>query len=331
MHLIESINRRIPFRYWVLLISIILIVLLHHFMSLLLLTTIFAYLAMTLAKYIGRYSKLSHGLSVTIVYLIVMTALILGIKHGASTLIQQVDSMIHLAQHINWHKNGILNEIYKNGHQYTSFISTNQLINTGLSQLSHFGHIIYELILALLFSFIFSITYPKLRNWGKNFINSPFKMFFGEFYIISHRFITILGKLFEVQLIICVINTTLMISALAILQFPYLLGFSIMIFILGLVPVFGVIISLIPLTVTAFIIGDWHTALVIILWVAFIHLLESYFLHPHLMSQKTHMPILVILINLIIMERLLGAWGLIVGLPILTFLLDFFRIQKFND
>jgi len=43
------------------------------------------------------------------------------------------------------------------------------------------------------------------------------------------------------------------------------------------------------------------------------------------------MPILVILLNLIIMEKLFGVWGLVVGLPILTFLLDFFRIQKFKN
>ena len=41
------------------------------------------------------------------------------------------------------------------------------------------------------------------------------------------------------------------------------------------------------------------------------------------------MPILVILLNLIIMEKLFGVWGLVIGLPILTFLLDF-SIQRFR-
>ena len=162
------------------------------------------------------------------------------------------------------------------------------------------------------------------------FIHSPYKRFFGEFYIIVHRFIIILGRLFEVQLMICVINTIAMVIVLTFLNFPYLIGFAILIFILGLIPVVGVLISLVPLTVTAFIIGDWHTVLVILVAVAVIHFMESYFLHPHFMSQRTHMPILVILLNLIIMEKVFGVWGLIIGLPILTFLLDFFRIQKFK-
>ncbi len=130
---------------------------------------------------------------------------------------------------------------------------------------------------------------------------------------------------------ICLINTAIMMVVLAFLQFPYLLGFTVMIFILGLIPVFGVIISLIPLTITAFIIGDWNTVIIILVAIACIHFFESYFLHPHFMSHRTHMPILVILLNLIIMEKMFGVWGLVIGLPILTFLLDFFRIQKFNN
>jgi predicted PurR-regulated permease PerM len=115
-----------------------------------------------------------------------------------------------------------------------------------------------------------------------------------------------------------------------VIAFPLFIRIYYFNFRVGLSPVFGVVISLVPLTITAFIIGDWDTVIIIVVAVALIHLFESYFLHPHLMSQKTHMPILIILLNLIIMEHFFGVWGLIIGLPILTFLLDFFQIQKFN-
>ncbi|GMA70165.1 AI-2E family transporter [Leuconostoc litchii] len=331
MNLLETIQKRIPYRYGVLLVIILLIIGLKQFMPLLLLTIIFAYLAMSVAKPVAKFLKISRTLSIALVYIVFVTVVALAIEHGASTLIQQIKSMVTLAMRWNWQDNTLLQDIYKNVNQYTSFFNSNHLISESLSQLNHIGHIIYQLVLALLFSFIFSMTYPKLRLWSMNFLHSPFKKFFGEFYIIVHRFIIILGKLFEIQLIICMINTTLMFFVLTFLHFPYLLGFTILIFVLGLIPVFGVIISLIPLTITAFIIGDWNTVIIIIIAVALIHLFESYFLHPHLMSQKTHMPILIILLNLIIMEHFFSVWGLIIGLPILTFLLDFFQIQKFNQ
>ncbi|MCT4414168.1 AI-2E family transporter [Leuconostoc pseudomesenteroides] len=331
MDLLTSLKKRPLYRYFVLFVIILLIACLKQFMTLLLLTIIFAYLAMNAGKRVSHFLKLSRSLSIALVYVIFIGVIVFAIDRGANTVIHQFDSMVKLATHINWHANSFLETIYKNFHQYIASVNTSQLISQGLTQLNQVGHVLYELILALLFSFIFSMTYPQLRLWSMNFLHSPYKKFFGEFYIIVHRFIIILGKLFEVQLMICLINTAIMIVVLAFLQFPYLLGFTVMIFILGLIPVFGVIISLIPLTITAFIIGDWNTVIIILVAIAFIHFFESYFLHPHFMSHRTHMPILVILLNLIIMEKMFGVWGLVIGLPILTFLLDFFRIQKFNN
>ncbi|MEX0380675.1 AI-2E family transporter [Leuconostoc sp. MS02] len=319
------------YRYFVLAVIIVLIVFLKQFMSLLLLTIIFSYLAINAGKRVSAILKTSRALSIAIVYILAITLIVLAINHGAATVIHQVRSMVVLATDTSWHTNSFLREIYKNVHQYTNVLNTDQLISKGITHLNQVGHVLYELVLALLFSFIFSMTYPQLKSWSMHFLHSPYNKFFGEFYIIIHRFIVILGRLFEVQLMIGVINTAVMVAVLAFLKFPYLLGFTILIFILGLIPVFGVIISLVPLTITAFIIGNWHTVLIILIAVACVHFLESYFLHPHFMSQRTHMPVLVILLNLIIMEKIFGVWGLVVGLPILTFLLDFFRIQKFNS
>ena len=330
MDIFSSFQNRRFYRYFVLSVIILLIVLLKQFMTLLLLTIIFSYLAMNAGKRVQRVTRLSRSLSIALVYIVVMAFIIWAVEHGANTVAHQVKSMIHLATDSSWHTTGIFKEVYKNIQQYSNSLNTEQLISKGFTQLNQVGHVLYELILALLFSFIFSMTYPQLRSWSMTFIHSPYKRFFGEFYIIVHRFIIILGRLFEVQLMICVINTIAMVIVLTFLNFPYLIGFAILIFILGLIPVVGVLISLVPLTVTAFIIGDWHTVLVILVAVAVIHFMESYFLHPHFMSQRTHMPILVILLNLIIMEKVFGVWGLIIGLPILTFLLDFFRIQKFK-
>ncbi len=323
------INQRF-YRFYVLLTIAIAIFLLTPFMSLLLLTIIFAYLALNAGKRVQRLTRLSRGISISLVYLVFVGFVVWAIDHGANTLIHQMRSMIVMATDSSWHAHGIFKEIYKNIHQYTNSISTEQLVTKALAQLNQLGHMLYELILALLFSYIFCMTYPQLKNWSLHFLHSPYKKFFGEFYIIIHRFIIILGRLFEVQLLICVINTAAMVAVLAFLKFPYLLGFTILIFILGLIPVVGVLLSLIPLTITAFIIGDWHTVLAILVAVAVIHTLESYFLHPHFMSHRTHMPILVILLNLIIMEKIFGVWGLVIGLPILTFMLDFFKIQRFR-
>ena len=51
----------------------------------------------------------------------------------------------------------------------------------------------------------------------------------------------------EAQFIIAIVNTFLSVIVLMILGFPQIVGLGIMIFFLGLIPVAGVIISLVPL------------------------------------------------------------------------------------
>ncbi len=46
------------------------------------------------------------------------------------------------------------------------------------------------------------------------------------------------------------------------------------------------------------------------------------------MSSKTELPIFYTFIVLLISERFLGVWGLIVGIPIFTFLLDILKVKE---
>lgn len=46
------------------------------------------------------------------------------------------------------------------------------------------------------------------------------------------------------------------------------------------------------------------------------------------MSSRTKLPVFFTFVVLILAERLFGTWGLIVGIPVFTFLLDVFGIKK---
>jgi predicted PurR-regulated permease PerM len=95
-----------------------------------------------------------------------------------------------------------------------------------------------------------------------------------------------------------------------------------MIFLLGLIPVAGVIISLIPLCTIAYTIGGMTYVMYIIVMIVILHALESYVLNPKLMSAKTNLPVFYTFIILVISERFFGVWGLIIGIPVFMFLLD---------
>jgi predicted PurR-regulated permease PerM len=104
--------------------------------------------------------------------------------------------------------------------------------------------------------------------------------------------------------------------------FPKLLAIGAMVFVLGLIPVAGVIISLIPLSIIAFNIGGIIKVLYVLIMVLMLHGLESYLLNPKFMSVKTKLPVFLIFLILIISEYLMGVWGLLIGIPLFMFILD---------
>ena len=139
------------------------------------------------------------------------------------------------------------------------------------------------------------------------------------------------GKVIEAQFIIAIVNTVLTVIALWIMDFPQLFGLGIMIFFLGLIPVAGVIISLIPLSLIAYTIGGFIQVLYILIIIAIIHAIEAYILNPKLMSSKTDLPIFYTFIVLIFSEHFFGVWGLIIGIPIFVFLLDVLEVTNTGD
>ncbi|MBR3207061.1 MAG: AI-2E family transporter, partial [Bacillus sp. (in: Bacteria)] len=116
--------------------------------------------------------------------------------------------------------------------------------------------------------------------------------------------------------------------ALGIMGFPQLFGLAVMVFLLGLIPVAGVVISLIPLSIIAYTLEGGMYVLYIVLVIVIIHAIEAYFLNPKLMSAKTELPIFFTFIVLIFSEHYIGIWGLIIGIPIFVFILDILEVTN---
>jgi len=103
-----------------------------------------------------------------------------------------------------------------------------------------------------------------------------------------------------------------------------------MVMLLGLIPVAGVIISLVPLSIVAFNNGGLVQVVYVLIMIALLHAFEAYILNPKLMSSKTKLPIFYTLSILIVSEHIAGVLGLIVGIPIFMFILDIIEVPYFN-
>ncbi|MYV16228.1 AI-2E family transporter [Furfurilactobacillus milii] len=303
----------------------------RHFLSIILLITIFSFLALKVTTRLRQWLPIGQVLATLIVYVVVIGLVVLAISYAAPSLASQFSGIPHLIMkaindHPVWDKqldtwvNKALNssEIMKHGQT---------ALETGLRGLESVGTAFSHVGVAIFLSLIFTASYGRMKRFGDAFLHSRFKKFFTNVYFLVRKFVTILGTVVDTQLIICSINTILMTIGLFFLKMPSLMVLAVIVFILGLVPVAGVLISMVPLTLIAFASGGiWRVVEVIIL-VIVIHFFESYFLHPRLMATATDLPIFVTFMTLIVSEEIFGVWGLIVGLPIVAFFLDLFGVH----
>lgn len=112
------------------------------------------------------------------------------------------------------------------------------------------------------------------------------------------------------------------------MRMPQIIALGLMVFILSLIPVAGVIISLIPLSLVAYSVGGLRYVIYIFIVIMIIHAIEAYILNPKFMASKTELPIFYTFVVLLVGEHFLGTWGLIVGVPIFTFLLDILGVKS---
>ena len=144
----------------------------------------------------------------------------------------------------------------------------------------------------------------------------------------GNKFVNTFGVVLEAQFFIALCKTAMTMICLIIMKMPQIIALGLMVFILSLIPVAGVIISLIPLSLVAYSVGGLRYVIYIFIVIMIIHAIEAYILNPKFMASKTELPIFYTFVVLLVGEHFLGTWGLIVGVPIFTFLLDILGVKS---
>lgn len=212
---------------------------------------------------------------------------------------------------------------------YDSYISgAGVLMAGGAKKVGSFGITIF---ISLVLSLFLLLEKHKIKIFGLSLENSRISSIYKHFMFFGTSFVKSFGKVMQVQVIISLVNTILSCIVLVILGFPQIIGLAVMIFALGLIPVMGVIVSFVPLSIIGYNIGGFPEVLIILVMILVIHFIGTYLLYPKLMSDKTELPICFIFIVLIIGEHYMGVWGLLIGVPISIFLLDLMNIQYVGE
>lgn len=188
-----------------------------------------------------------------------------------------------------------------------------------------FSTFLLEAFVAILLSFFFILELGKIKAFSRTLRTPSTAHVYDQLVQFGGSFLNTFGLAIKVQLMISTVNTLLSLIGLIILGFPNIIGLAIMIFFLGLMPVVGVVISLIPLSIIAFQIGGPMYVMYMFIMIMIIHAIESYFLNPKLYSITLKLPIFYTFIVLMVSELLFGAWGLVIGIPMFVFILELIK------
>lgn len=333
----ESINRLIKsqgfIRFATIVFFVILLYLLRDLINLILFTFIFSFLIGRLHVFLMTYLKkimpINSNLVVVFLYLLIVALVVFLFYRYLPIVIRQVSQLTD--QLMYYYKNPPNNPTFKylfdKAKGFASPADLENRIKVVYSYITNIGKVSVQIFMALLLSLFFLLEKGSISQFTAKFRKSKIGPVFAEIEFFGRKFANTFGKVIEVQFLIAFVNAVLSTIFLAILGFPKLFGLGLMIFLLGLIPVAGVFISLIPLMTIAYSIGGGREMIYIIIMVVLIHALESYVLNPKLMSAKTNLPAFYTFIILIVSEHFLGIWGLIIGIPIFIFLLDILDVQ----
>jgi predicted PurR-regulated permease PerM len=132
------------------------------------------------------------------------------------------------------------------------------------------------------------------------------------------------------QLLICVVNGVLSAIGYWLFGLKYWPILAILSAVMSLIPIFGSILSSIPVVLIGLTQGFW-VALWVLLWIVGIHQIEANLLNPKIIgvAAKIH-PVLVVL-ALIIGEHFFGLWGALLGVPVLSIAQSIFNHFRFGS
>jgi predicted PurR-regulated permease PerM len=135
-----------------------------------------------------------------------------------------------------------------------------------------------------------------------------------------NAFFSLLGRALEAQTVIALVNTSMTAFGLALIGVPNIAMLSVIVFLASYIPVLGMWLSTIPMVVVAMANGGLVVAIQVVAMVCVVHILEAYVINPRIYGAHMQVHPLMTLIILIVGEHIAGLWGLVLGMPIWTYI-----------
>ena len=180
-------------------------------------------------------------------------------------------------------------------------------------------HAITTFILVLMVSAFLLADTHRLLAWMRNLVPRIYNQDLDNVVVLIDKG---LSGAIRGQFVICIINGVLTWIGLQVIGIKYPLLLGLLAGVMSLIPIFGSIISSIPIVVVALVSGqegmDMLRGVLILLWIIGIHLLEANLLNPKIMGTAAKIHPVLVVFAVVAGERTYGAVGALLGVPLFS-------------
>jgi predicted PurR-regulated permease PerM len=184
-----------------------------------------------------------------------------------------------------------------------------------------FKTIFFFVLLFMLTAFM-SMDAPRIVRFAEGLVPTHWR---GDLRRLLHGIDAGLAGVVRGQFTIMMVNGILTFIGLLILQIPFAFALSALATLLYVVPIFGTILSSIPIVLLALTAGGLSKGLLALAWILVIHALESYVLNPKIMGDASRIHPVLIVLALVLGERTAGIVGALLAVPFASVFVAVFR------
>jgi predicted PurR-regulated permease PerM len=181
----------------------------------------------------------------------------------------------------------------------------------------------FQFVLSIIFSLLLIWDLPNTKVRLARFSSGRTAEIYREIVPGLSAFSTMLGRAFEAQSVVAVVNALLSAIVFILLGLPSIALLAMIVFVCSYIPVMGMFLSTLPAAFLALRVGGVTHVLWLVAAILVIHAIEAYMLNPLIYGRHLRLHPLAVLVILVVAEHLVGVWGLLLGVPIAAFVLKY--------
>jgi predicted PurR-regulated permease PerM len=185
--------------------------------------------------------------------------------------------------------------------------------------------VVFFVVLLFMLTAFISMDAPRIVRFTETLVPAAWR---GDLRRLLHGIDAGLAGVVRGQLTIMLVNGVLTLVGLLVLRIPFAFALSALATLLYVVPIFGTILSSIPIVLLALTAGGFSKALLALAWILVIHALESYVLNPKIMGTASRIHPVLIVLALVIGERSAGIVGALLAVPFASVVVAVFRFLQ---